>query len=200
MWQIERGNYDKAQVLKQNVNRHVNYLPYAMHLMIAENILKTAVKPVKFLRTFSHLRNFRRCFNNFKSLFSCPHHITHWPVTITASSPRCYMEQEITDFDFNSVYVPTLEYLQVTTVNIGNAAMLFCLQFHLFTNRIGVTPPELKRPWALQLKSGSCYSQDLPWQFHWCLHGWAAQENSLRTGQASAVSFIPSLVGVPRKE
>lgn len=69
MWQIERGNYDKAQVLKKNVNRHVNYLRYVMHLFIAENILKPAVKPVEFLRIFSHLRNFRRCFSNFKSLF-----------------------------------------------------------------------------------------------------------------------------------
>lgn len=35
-----RSNYDKAQVLKQNVKRHVNYLPYLMHFLVAENILK----------------------------------------------------------------------------------------------------------------------------------------------------------------
>lgn len=35
-----RSNYDKAQVLKQDVKRHVSYLSYVMHFLIAENILK----------------------------------------------------------------------------------------------------------------------------------------------------------------
>lgn len=89
-----RGNYYKTQVLKQNVKRHVNYLPYVTHFLIAENILKTAVKPVEFLRTFSHFMNFRRRLNNFKSFFSCPHdkhYIGYWPVTITVSSPKYCM-------------------------------------------------------------------------------------------------------------
>lgn len=81
-----------------------------------------------------------------------------------------------------SIYVPVPEYLQFTSKNIGKSSIFFCLLFHPFTGRVGITPPRPQCSQSLQFKWDFLIS---PGSFIGACE--AAWGNSLKAGQASAV-------------
>lgn len=133
MQQIERSNYDKAQGLKENINRHVNYPPDMMRLPTVEIILKAAIIPLDFLRTFSKLRNFKRFFINLKACFFLAQVIDIIVILLTdlSSTWQHYLDQELTHSSFPKASM--FLYPSICNLLLGTLVILLYYFVYYFT-------------------------------------------------------------------